>query len=335
MFEPGVPIYVDDVVLARSTGAVLDLLDLERVEVLRGPQGTLFGKNAAGGAIRMVSRKPTGDGPGFIEGTYGKFNRMDFRGAFETPIVQDHVFGRFSFSSKKRDGYVDVLDFTCVMAEQGTPQLAGTLPRETSRPACGRGCKVDHDGRRRHAGRPRGVSLSWPTTISRVSLIGDVTDDNSEGPADKTLDINETGTIALLNRFNQQVAGPRYGVQFDRRFITSGPYPKLLDASRIRSTASRTPNISHVFHWGVSSTADWKINDDSRDEADPRASQVRRRVRSRLRRLAAADQPHHSIASCTIRTAPSCASTARCSAAAPSGRRAPSGSRRRTSSRTW
>jgi iron complex outermembrane receptor protein len=87
VFEPGVPIYVDDVVLARSTGAVLDLLDLERVEVLRGPQGTLFGKNAAGGAIRMVSRKPTGDGPGFIEGTYGKFNRMDFRGAFETPIV--------------------------------------------------------------------------------------------------------------------------------------------------------------------------------------------------------------------------------------------------------
>ncbi len=46
VFEPGVPIYVDDVVLARSTGAVLDLLDLERVEVLRGPQGTLFGKNA-------------------------------------------------------------------------------------------------------------------------------------------------------------------------------------------------------------------------------------------------------------------------------------------------
>src|SRR5262249_58793678 len=70
VFEPGVPIYVDDVVLARSTGAVLDLLDIERVEVLRGPQGTLFGKNAAGGAIRMVARKPTGDRPGFIEGTY-------------------------------------------------------------------------------------------------------------------------------------------------------------------------------------------------------------------------------------------------------------------------
>ena len=56
-FEPGVPIYIDDVYHGRPQGAILDLLDLERVEVLRGPQGTLFGKNAIGGTIRLVSRK--------------------------------------------------------------------------------------------------------------------------------------------------------------------------------------------------------------------------------------------------------------------------------------
>src|SRR5687767_3489105 len=60
-FEPGVPIYVDDVYIGRPQGAIFDLLDLERVEVLRGPQGTLFGKNAVGGTVRLISKKPTGE----------------------------------------------------------------------------------------------------------------------------------------------------------------------------------------------------------------------------------------------------------------------------------
>ena len=66
-FEPGVPIYIDDVYHGRPQGAVLDLLDVERVEVLRGPQGTLFGKNTLGGAVRIISRKPLGDGTGFLD----------------------------------------------------------------------------------------------------------------------------------------------------------------------------------------------------------------------------------------------------------------------------
>ena len=66
-FEPGVPIYIDDVYHGRPQGAVLDLLDVERVEVLRGPQGTLFGKNTLGGAVRIISRKPEGDGTGFLD----------------------------------------------------------------------------------------------------------------------------------------------------------------------------------------------------------------------------------------------------------------------------
>ena len=259
VFEPGVPIYVDDVVLARSTGAVLDLLDLERVEVLRGPQGTLFGKNAAGGAIRMVSRKPTGDGPGFLEGTYGKFNRLDLRGAFEIPIVNDHVFGRFSFSSKKRDGYVDVLDFACEMKRQGTPQLAGTLPTDTSAAGSGHGCKVDEMGGE-DVQAARAAFRFVANDDFEISLIGDVTDDNSKGPADKTLDIQTDGSIVLLNRFNSQVAGPRYGVQFDRRFLTNDPFTSYASFED-PINGLETPNISHVFHWGVSSTADWNINE--------------------------------------------------------------------------
>ncbi|HEU4619472.1 MAG TPA: TonB-dependent receptor [Gammaproteobacteria bacterium] len=124
--EPTVTIYVDDVVLGRPTGAILDLLDLERVEVLRGPQGTLFGKNAIGGVVRLISRKPgEGQQGGNVEVTLGDYNRVDVRGSFETTLVPDKLFSRISFVSKKRDGWQKNLDFRCQMIQDGTPQLAG------------------------------------------------------------------------------------------------------------------------------------------------------------------------------------------------------------------
>ncbi|MBX5462486.1 MAG: TonB-dependent receptor, partial [Steroidobacteraceae bacterium] len=257
VFEPGVPIYVDDVVLARATGAVLDLLDLERVEVLRGPQGTLFGKNAAGGAIRLISRKPTGDGPAFIEATYGRFNRLDFRGAFETAIVEDRLFGRVSFTSKKRDGYVDVLDFACEMELRGTPELAGNLPREIAPRGSGKGCKVDEmGGEDVQAAR---LALRFVGSDDfEFNLVGDITDDNSQGPADKTLGINPS--VGLVTRFNNEVAGPRYGVAFDERFLTDDPFTSY-SSFEDPINGLETPNINHVLHWGVSGTADWSVND--------------------------------------------------------------------------
>ena len=120
-YEPGVPIYIDDVYLGRNQGAILDLLDLERVEVLRGPQGTLFGKNAVGGAVRFISSKPQGEG-GNISLTVGQRNRLNVRGMFDTEIVPDTLLLRLSGSSKTQDGYFDVLDYECV---NGAGSLGG------------------------------------------------------------------------------------------------------------------------------------------------------------------------------------------------------------------
>jgi iron complex outermembrane receptor protein len=124
--EPTMTIYLDDVVLGRPTGAILDLLDLERVEVLRGPQGSLFGKNAIGGVMRLISRKPgEGGDTGQLEVTVGEYDRLDVRGSFGTTLIDDKLFARVSYVSKQRDGWQENIDYRCQMVANGTPQLAG------------------------------------------------------------------------------------------------------------------------------------------------------------------------------------------------------------------
>jgi len=119
--EPGVGIYVDDVYYASITGAVLELLDLDRVEVLRGPQGTLAGKNSIGGAIKLYSKKPSGDLDGFVEAGFGEFDAVRVRGATNFTLIEDKLWGRVSGTSLSRDGYVENLDYGCTHPGLGFP----------------------------------------------------------------------------------------------------------------------------------------------------------------------------------------------------------------------
>src|SRR3546814_2510523 len=85
-FDPGVGTYVDGVYLARTAGSKVDLLDVERIEILKGPQGTLFGRNTIGGAISVVTRKPTDDFSVMGQVSGGRFNRIDVGGVINIPI---------------------------------------------------------------------------------------------------------------------------------------------------------------------------------------------------------------------------------------------------------
>jgi iron complex outermembrane recepter protein len=103
--DPGVGLYVDGVYVARSLGSIMDLIDLERVEVLRGPQGTLFGRNTIGGAISLVSQPPSEDFRADTRLTYGTFNR-DARATLSGPI-SDAAAGSIAVLWRDREGWVD------------------------------------------------------------------------------------------------------------------------------------------------------------------------------------------------------------------------------------
>ncbi|MDB5582293.1 MAG: TonB-dependent receptor [Bradyrhizobium sp.] len=110
-FDPGVGIYVDGIYMGRSQGVDLDLVDIARVEVLRGPQGTLFGKNTVGGAINVITAKPEDKWAGSADLTVGAYHRMDAKAGINIPIVPGRLALKIVGATRNRDGYATLLDY--------------------------------------------------------------------------------------------------------------------------------------------------------------------------------------------------------------------------------
>lgn len=102
--DQAVAVFVDDVFVGDESSLDFDLFDVERVEVLRGPQGTLFGRNVVGGAVNIITKAPTDDPEATFEASYGRFDQLNLRGMVGGALVDDVVAGQISFSQKSSDG---------------------------------------------------------------------------------------------------------------------------------------------------------------------------------------------------------------------------------------
>jgi iron complex outermembrane receptor protein len=273
--EPGVAIYLDDEYLATMYGSMMDLVDLERVEVLRGPQGTLFGRNSIGGAIRLITREPQGDGSGDLVVSAGNFGRRDFRGSLDLPLVTDTVFLRLSASSRQRDGYVEQLSFACVHPDLGGIQNSNAplLPLIATRGGIGSGCQVGSlGGVNVQSAR---AALRWlPAESLTIDLVADGANDHSGAAAQTLLAINRNAAdpANVLSAFNANVAVPLYGIPYDARFIPGGFYqsyasfdnlahfgPSRSGFGAVVTGITSSPAADGVRPWGVHSTVEWSI----------------------------------------------------------------------------
>lgn len=105
--DSSVGVFIDGIYQSRPGVALGDLLDIERLEILRGPQGTLFGRNTSAGALSITTRRPSlTESDGFVNATYGNYDFINLQGAFGAPVMDGKAGVRISGSYRKRDGYV-------------------------------------------------------------------------------------------------------------------------------------------------------------------------------------------------------------------------------------
>jgi iron complex outermembrane receptor protein len=258
--EPGVGIYIDDVYQGTLTGSAIDLLDLERVEVLRGPQGTLFGKNSLGGAIRLFSKTPKGDDTGHVELVYGTSNRLDLKGSYDFAMT-DNLFLRVSGVSRQIDGYQDVLDFACQMKVNGTPALAGTFPTLVPSDRQMKGdCRIaERGGFSTDAGR---VMLRWLANDDmEVNLWADYSNTHAQPQVDSKL-TRHLASNFFNNLYSETVVFPAYGVRFtvDDRFVTGNnftTYANPIDPIQGKSF----PPDTYTTSWDTNGKFTWRFGD--------------------------------------------------------------------------
>ncbi|MBM0104017.1 TonB-dependent receptor [Steroidobacter sp. S1-65] len=185
-FEPGVGIYIDDVYIARPQGALLDVYDVERIEVLRGPQGTLYGKNTIAGAIKYVTRDIATSEPTLnVSATGGSYNQREIKVGGSIPVVDEHIFLGAAVAYLRRDGYGEIVD-------DGRARLYNRVGQDVS----------DKDVLAARAN----ATFVWGDS-SRLRILADTVQDNS----------NATGGQRLNNLTAAGIFHPRLNHRYDQR----------------------------------------------------------------------------------------------------------------------
>ncbi len=222
--DPGVGVYIDDVYIPTLSSSLLELIDLDRVEILRGPQGTLAGKNAIGGAIKLFSAKPKGDNSGSLQVSYGSYKSMSIRGMADFKITDDLAV-RVSGMSRSSDGYVAMLDY-------GQTHPGSNVPGNNSR---GSGNSDYQLMGGQNITAIRGAVRWTPTSAVEINISGDYTRENSDpipvvliaagaasgnfNPFSTGQSVDGSGTKLLVGKNGQ-------AIPLDARFVPAGIYSR-------------------------------------------------------------------------------------------------------------
>ena len=283
--DPGVGIYLDGVYLARSVGANQDLADVERIEVLKGPQGTLFGRNTIGGAISIVTHDPGHVFRFSGDVTTGSYRLLQARGTADIPLTSD-LTSSVSFSIKRRDGYLKRIPFPGASAFQEDPI--------TSMVAAG----YDGQGRGREGGdnvyNMRG-KLKWDNG-GKLKFVGsaDYSHSNQEQIANKLIATTPALAGGAFNVFagtyNCAIAGqtegcgggapsfafaeprgsvdslvglaPIFGVNTDANPNNNRlPYDNRFVTNSLDTSYATGNNFSRLTNWGLAGTLSYDLSD--------------------------------------------------------------------------
>ena len=224
--DPAVGTYIDGIYLGRVQGSVFDLVDVERIEVLRGPQGTLFGRNTIGGVINVVTASPSMDPSTDMSFTYGNDERVGIKAAINRPLVDDTLFFRGSVSSIRRECLSRLLNNSDCIAGKDTVATRGVL--------------------------------RWlPSNSLTIDFAIDATDGNDSSYPFSLLDVNSNAPLAVVH--NTMVLEGALGpdaVLYDENLPAANDDPY--------ETEGTFTTAAPLSVKGSSIKIDWQINEDTK-----------------------------------------------------------------------
>lgn len=245
--DPGVGTYVDGVYVSSAIGGVLDVIDVENIEVLRGPQGTLFGRNTIGGAINITSQKPSAEEGGALEFTLGNLDKIAVRGTWDQPL-SDNLLTKWTVGYKRRDGYIKTLPPLGSNANS-TGLFSDSIARN------------QRDQGDENEGAARISALYTPRDDLSISVAADITHIREASAASSLAGVQmpaEGGIGALTGLYNLldapviDVPGLGKGILYDDRFVPDNPENESFQTG---------PNGTDVDGLGLSGIIEWELSD--------------------------------------------------------------------------
>jgi iron complex outermembrane receptor protein len=256
--EPRVSIFQDGVSISKSRGSVVELYDIERVEVLKGPQGTLFGRGAQIGAMHIIQNKAKNETSGSVKLGYGNFNQFLTTGHYNTPLVEDKLFFRAAAIYNKRDGFIENISggdlngketvafrtsFKYLLNDDTTLDVIANWQQDTPPGTSfksGTYAPLDGDTNpNTFADLERGVELGLDRTVWGVTAIlkhdfndiWDVTSTTAYREFDSNEAFDADGTVAPALFFNEISKGKQFSQEFRFNFDTDDKFRGFFGAN--------------------------------------------------------------------------------------------------------